>query len=412
MPYKTTQTVRTRLPGIVQDGPDRYLVRARWTDEKGRRRKREGVAKSFEDAVVLQAALRRGDEVAAFRPTRERLRDYVARWLREIRSRLAESTIERYTVALGHVSAAFGQCYVDALSVREIREWVIGMSVSASAPTVNGRLRVLRQALEPLVDDGIIASNPARKVRALPEGRTKGKRGAALTAVELRKLVDTTRELTGGGIAEDVARMILVLAFSGVRRSECLALKWSDWVDGELRIERAVWKRMEKTTKTDDPRRVAVVGPLVAVLSDQKAWLVAREHPGLDSGLIFPARPQSALASVTRRNVDEVSWFRTSSVFDKPLARVVKAAGVTPISAHSFRRTWENMLRQAGVDGLVRRSMAGWRTDEAQAIYATVDRRERDEAAQKVVTMVMGKTEGGGVVRPAGTPEAKTKNAR
>lgn len=46
----------------------------------------------------------------------------------------------------------------------------------------------------------------------------------------------------------------------------------------------------------------------------------------------------------------------------------------TDISAHSLRRTWENLLREAGVEQLVRRSMAGWRSEKAQAIYATVNR--------------------------------------
>jgi hypothetical protein len=38
----------------------------------------------------------------------------------------------------------------------------------------------------------------------------------------------------------------------------------------------------------------------------------------------------------------------------------------------------------------VRRSLAGWRTEEAQAIYATVDRSERDAAAAAFVQLVAG----------------------
>jgi integrase len=96
-----------------------------------------------------------------------------------------------------------------------------------------------------------------------------------------------------------------------------------------------------------------------------------------------------ARAGATRRGADRLSWYRSPSIFQKPLLKVVKASGITDISAHSLRRTWENLLRVAGVDQLVRRAMAGWRTEKAQAIYATVDRSERDEAAKSMVRLVM-----------------------
>jgi hypothetical protein len=79
---------------------------------------------------------------------------------------------------------------------------------------------------------------------------------------------------------------------------------------------------------------------------------------------------------------------RYGSVLDDPLARVVERAKVSPISAHAFRRTLENLARRAGVDHLVRRSIAGWRTEDAQVIYATVDRAEREGALAAVVDLV------------------------
>jgi integrase len=66
----------------------------------------------------------------------------------------------------------------------------------------------------------------------------------------------------------------------------------------------------------------------------------------------------------------------------------VEAAGITPISLHSLRRTYENLLRKAGVDDLVRRSMAGWRSEEAQRIYTNVDFEERQAAAKALVALL------------------------
>ena len=109
--------------------------------------------------------------------------------------------------------------------------------------------------------------------------------------------------------------------------------------------------------------------------------------------LVFPADPRHAKAGATRRGVDGVSWFRAPTVLTKPLRKVVKECeGQIPeISLHSLRHTFENLQRIAGVDQLVRRAVSGWRTEEAQAIYATVNRQERDEAANAVTRLVRGR---------------------
>ena len=184
--------------------------------------------------------------------------------------------------------------------------------------------------------------------------------------------------------------MILTLAWTGMRRGELLAFKWDDYKDCELHICRALCKttRTEKTTKTDDPRLVFVAEPLALVLEEQRRWLIETQHPGLASGLVFPADPKHAIVGMMRRELTEVSWCRCGSVLDKPLRKIVAEADVPRISNHSFRRTYENLLRQAGVEDLVRRSMAGWRTEEVQRIYADIDRAEREKAALAVVRLV------------------------
>ena len=182
----------------------------------------------------------------------------------------------------------------------------------------------------------------------------------------------------------------MLLALTGMRRGELLALRWEDYRDGELRVERSVWRRQVKVTKTDDPRRIVVVGPLAEVLAEQRRWLLEQQHPGLASELMFLASPAHAKAGATRRGVEELSWYRSPTIFARPLAKVVEEAGITDISGHSLRRTWENLLRAAGVDQLVRRALAGWRTERAQAIYATVAKEERKAAGSAMVSLVSG----------------------
>jgi len=389
MPIRKSRPKPTGVPGIKQDGPDRFLVCVTWIDPRtGRRRKREAVATTLAEAVTLKEELKGAAPTASV--TRQRFEDFGVQWMQVHGNRLAPSTRERYTEALAHATVPLGDIFVDALQPADIRLMVSKQLKRGYAPTtVNARLRVLRVALDDLVEDGVLPTNPARVVKALPEGRTKGRRGRALLLDEFRLFITTVQDLSGKEISEDIARLLLTAAWTGMRRGEILALRWDDVENGELRVERSVWRRQEKSTKTDDPRRIVVVKPLAEALAEQRRWLVASQHPGLPSGLVFPASPLQARAGAKRRGSEGVSWYRSPTIFKVPLGKVVDAAGITDISAHSLRRTWENLMREAGVDQLVRRALAGWRSEKAQAIYATVAKEERDAAGEAVVRLVL-----------------------
>jgi len=416
MPIRRSRPEPTGVPGIRQDGPGRFLVCVTWIDPRtGRRRKREVVTATLAEAVTKKEELKGSSPTESV--TRQRFDDFGVQWMQVHGHRLAPSTRERYAEALAHATVPLGDIFADALQPADIRLMVSKQLKRGYAPTtVNARLRVLRVVLDDLVEDGVLPTNPARVVKAVPEGRTRGRRGRALLLDEFRLFISTVQKMatkkpaekkpaetptkkqpsektgkkkTESRLAEDVARLLLTAAWTGMRRGEILALRWEDYVDGELRVERSVWRRQEKSTKTDDPRRIVVVKPLAEALAEQRRWLVASQHPGLSSGLVFPANPLQARAGAKRRGTDEVSWYRSPTIFKEPLRKVVDAAGITDISAHSLRRTWENLMREAGVDQLVRRALAGWRSEKAQAIYATVAKEERDAAGEAVVRLVL-----------------------
>jgi integrase len=319
-----------------------------------------------------------------------RFSDFAPQWLQNKRDDLAKSSIERYVNGLAHASARFGEYFMDALDADDIEAWLDQQIRKGAAPaTVNGYLRILRCFFDGAIRARIRQDNPARMVRARKEGRTRGRRGKALTAEQLGRFIGTTEMLIAEkAITPDVGRLLLVLAWTGMRRGEAFALRWSDLVEGELHVARSISYGMEKCTKTDDPRIVGIPEPLARVLADQKAWLHETEHRGLFSGLMFPASARHAVARA-RRTEKPIVWFRAGSCLDKPLRIILERAGLPAISPHSFRRTYENLLRRAGVDEHVRRTVAGWRSTDTQAIYASVDPSERAQAAASMTKLVM-----------------------
>jgi integrase len=416
--HRDTST-RTRYPGVRRLARGRWLVRKSWVDpQTGRETERHKVVRgTLEQAVRARAALRPETKTAP--RSRPRFGPYAADWLERAAERgLAPSTLERYTGDVAHLQVAFGDWWVDAIDSTALDAWQTRAAGKAAAPTVNGWLRTLRLILDRAAGAGLIHGNPARACQTLPEGRTGGARGGSLTPPQFRQLLDAVRDLGALGAADelaratrraagehfprtrphpglppDLARMLVVLAWTGARLGEICALRFDDLVEGELRLERSVWRGAEKTTKTNDPRRITLVAPLTEAIEAQRRWLLERQHPGLNTGLVFPASPIQAAAGQARRRASEPDWHRSPSSVRDALTAACAHARVPRISPHGLRRTFEDLLREAGVEDLVRRAVAGWRSGTAQGIYATVRRDERDAAAAAVVDLVF---KGGG----------------
>jgi hypothetical protein len=126
-------------------------------------------------------------------------------------------------------------------------------------------LRLLKQVLQQAVDDGLLDRNAATAVRSFPVGRTRGPRGTSLSPREFARYVDVTHAMIEDGtLKPDVGRMVLVLAWTGLRIGEVRALRFVDWDEDEqeLHIDRAGWRNHVKGTKIGEPRRAAVVEPL------------------------------------------------------------------------------------------------------------------------------------------------------
>lgn len=375
------------VPGVdgIQTDGEVYVATVWIRDPKTqKRKKRISVCDSLRDALNARAALVEGQAP----PERQRFSDYAERWIEAHGSALAPSSAEKYLNELGHAVEYFGDFFVDAIDEEDVKKWRNQMD--ARPATKNSRLRTLRLVLEPATRKGILRYNPARAVPEVAQGRTQGRRGNSLGPGELRRFILTTEELSGKSFADEIGRMILTAAWTGMRMGELRALMWEDVMDGELFINRAVWNRIEKVTKTDDPRLVVIPVPLKTVLDSQKKWLSDTKHAGAVSRLVFPADARHAKAGATRRGADELAWYRSGSVLTSALNTIVEKANVKPISPQSFRRTYENLLRKAGVQESIRRSLAGWRTEDAQAIYATFDREERRGAGEALVNLVLG----------------------
>jgi len=184
-------------------------------------------------------------------------------------------------------------------------------------------------------------------------GRTRETR--TLSADELGRVVAEVERAAPKRHAE-----VYLLAFTGMRAGELYALEWRDIDEtrGLIALERAVWHGTIDTTKTDDPREIALTDRMRALLDKHRRKQAAGEQPVSARGLVFPS---------VRGD------FRGPESLHKPLRRAALAVGLdVRVGPQVLRRTFNTLMVGAGVDRIVLRSQMGHSSEAMTELYSGV----------------------------------------
>ena len=155
-----------------------------------------------------------------------------------------------------------------------------------------------------------------------------------LEATEVEKLLDYLTwhrehpQWTPDGVTDRGAAFVLLLLYTGLRKTEALSLRWEN-----IDFESLVFTVQE--TKNNIEHYVPMSNPVLAVL-----WRLAGNEKPLE-GWVFPSATKSG------------HWANPS----KTIANIAKASGVD-FRLHDLRRTFATHARILGMDyDLIRRSM-------------------------------------------------------
>jgi integrase len=200
---------------------------------------------------------------------------------------------------------------------------------------------------------GLIAANPMLRVEKVPSAG-EADHGMALDEGQLRALVAGFKNTA-------LFPIVCVAAFTGARRGEILALRWSD-LDADkktLRIERAVEQLHDLTLKGPKTERgkrtITIDDDLVALLlAERKRHMrVAAGVPDgaevdltlvklPDGALMFPAPPAPGESfSLTK--------LRSPDSITKQFVRRAAKLGFPGLRLHDLRGAHETLLLDAGV---------------------------------------------------------------
>src|SRR3712207_3443210 len=274
-------------------GP-RFLIKFTAQRDDGTRRVvlRRGFRTRKEAATALRADIRKAEVGEWVEPSKQRLDAYLAEWIEG--QRLSPSTLSSYrkNVRL-HVDPYLGEHMVARLTGSAVDAWMRKLEESGradgqgglSARTVRYVYTILRSALGDAVKQGRLSVNPTDRSTPPSPSEARPPEMQAWTAPELARFL-------GWAAAQDpdLAMGWRLLAATGMRRGEALALRWRD-VDldaGRLAVRRSVGvvkakgageRLVEGPTKTGRSRVVDLDAGTVAAL---RAYRAARGGLALD----------------------------------------------------------------------------------------------------------------------------------
>lgn len=238
--------------GFVQEKNGRYTLRYRIRDsQKGWRERRETLppGTSHKDALLMLdkrikaanalnndalrvAALMFGDFVRGI------WADYLQR------RRVKASTVYSYDSMLKKlILPKWGTLALPDITVEHVTKFFNELEKEYSTKYVLNVYALLNVMFEVAKDHDLIADIPLRAKIHRPQCQPKKK--VALRPEQLRQILDE--------VGEEYRPLFLTAMITGARLGEVRGLRWQDLDAGEgkLRIERAVWRQLLQTPKTE-----------------------------------------------------------------------------------------------------------------------------------------------------------------
>jgi len=300
-----------------------------------------------------------GNHVAADKMT---LGQWIEHWLSigcpgKRRNAIGARARERYAQLLRcHVVPALGDRPLQSLQSTEIDELYARLAETIALPTLRYVHVVLASCLGAAERTRKITRNPMVELAKVPTVKRGQQHGTVLEADQLRSLVQGFRGST-------LFPIVAVAAFTGCRRNEILALRWSDLevAAKTLRIERAVDDTKAHGLRMKDPksergkRTITIDDDLIALLlaeRERHLRIVAGVPDGAAVDLSLVKLPADALMFPRppgSRKSFSFSELRVPRHVTKAFERTAPRLGFKGLRFHDLRGTHATLLLNAGV---------------------------------------------------------------
>jgi integrase len=305
-----------------------------------------------EARAELRRLLNTADTGTHVAPARTTLAGWVSEWL-ELRQRsVSTKTVEHYAALLQvHVLPVLGECVLQELDVAQIDRLYGALAEQLSPRSVHHIHVVLKACLRAAVLKHRLFDNPAARADT-----PKAKESDAWNVLDADKL----NALVRGFKDTSLYGIVCVAAFTGMRRNEILALRWSDvdFVRSTIRVacsleETKAKGRTTKEPKSERGKRIIAVDPwLIELLRAEY-----RQHLAIMAGLPADSAqvsldlvrlPANALVFPSPTQPFDFTRLRCPTATTQQFTRHAVALGF-PIRLHDLRHSHGTILLAKGV---------------------------------------------------------------
>lgn len=242
-----------------------------------------------------------------------------------------------------HVRPYFKDMYVDKITLRQCQDFVNKTFKVAPVAYVYS-VSIVKNTLDYALRLGMIESNPMLYV-IKPKKQTtiSDNHGNYYNKDELKKFLDTAKN------DFDLKKYTLfrLLAFSGMRIGECLALTWHDlnYKNNTIAINKTLARTKNgikiQTPKTKSSNRVISLD--TETIQVLKMWQLEQRKQLLKLG-INSMNKQQLIFSNTKNKFIIIPTVRLA------IKQIAKKAGIHSITSHGFRHTHATLLFASGMD--------------------------------------------------------------
>lgn len=284
---------------------------------------------------------------------------YLERWL-ERRPDMSPQTLARHTTSVRAISRQLGAVRLAELDGLLVAEMLTDMRRKdgrpVSAATVKAVRSTLSSALADAVAWGLVSTNVAQHARLPRAARTTR---ATPTTEQVHALCD--------GEPDPLWRTLWeVLAGTGCRPGEALALRWGDvdlpgrslTIARTMTVDRRSITVVGDRTKTGTVRRVTIDEHLVGVLAGWRAVCAGHD--------LAMAKPEAHLFASQHSRSGVVSSTAVGKAF---LAAVERVGADTAITPHAVRHWFASTLMADGVPAQLIAAQLGHSINEVQSRY-------------------------------------------
>lgn len=259
-------------------------------------------------------------------------KEYADSWINTtIQATCKESTVSAYRDILRlYVLPVFGNLNVKDITRGKVKDFLLGKINDGYANSTVGHMKnAVSGVLNKALDDEVISANPTYRLGKIANGTVRKEVMDPLTSDELKKLLDTVQAHYSSHYP-----LFLLLARTGMRIGEALAVKWDDidFAGRFIDVKRSIVRGSISTPKSGKSRRVDMSLQLTEAL---RRHSLESKKKALALGL--GSTPEYVFTNDQGGMIDKNNWRRRT--FKKALGK----AGLRRIRIHDLRHTYATL---------------------------------------------------------------------